>query len=90
MSVVFQLLGLVVMVALFFVAPIMAFIALLGLPELWRRWKMRNTPEGQAYNKIELRHRITVGLVYFGLIAVLALLMATTFVPDPAGQSVVA
>jgi hypothetical protein len=31
-----------------------------------------------------------VGLVYFGLIAVLALLMATTFVPDPAGQPVVA
>ncbi len=49
-----------------------------------------STPEGQAYNKIELRHRIMVGLVYFGLIAVLALPMAATFVPDPAGQSVVA
>ena len=33
MSPVFQLLGLVVMVALFFVALIMALIALLGLPE---------------------------------------------------------
>ncbi len=83
MSPVFQLLGLVVMVALFFVAPILAFIALIGLPELWRRWKMRNTPEGQAYNKIELRYRVMVGLVYFGLLVALGLLTAATFVPDP-------
>lgn len=34
MSLVFQMLGLVVMVAMVFVAPIMAFIAVLGLPEL--------------------------------------------------------
>ncbi len=92
MSPVFWLLGLALTVALFFVMPnfIVLLIAILGGAELWRRWKMRNTPEGQAYNKIELRHRIMVGLVYFGLIAVLALLMATTFVPDPAGQPVVA
>jgi Zn-dependent protease len=92
MSPVFWLLGLALTVALFFVMPnfIVLLIGVLGGAELWRRWKMRNTPEGQAYNKIELRHRIMVGLVYFGLIAVLALLMATTFVPDPAGQPVVA
>ena len=92
MSPVFWLLGLALTVALFFVMPnfIVLLIGILGGAELWRRWKMRNTPEGQAYNKIELRHRILVGLVYFGLIAVLALLMATTFVPDPAGQPVVA
>ena len=92
MSPVFWLLGLALTVALFFVMPnfIVLLIGILGGAELWRRWKMRNTPEGQAYNKIELRHRIMVGLVYFGLIAVLALLMATTFVPDPAGQPVIA
>jgi len=92
MSPVFWMLGLALTVALFFVMPnfIVLLIAILGGAELWRRWKMRNTPEGQAYNKIELRHRVMVGLVYFGLIAVLALLMATTFVPDPAGQPVVA
>ena len=92
MSPVFWLLGLALTVALFFVMPnfIVLLIGILGGAELWRRWKMRNTPEGQAYNKIELRHRIMVGLVYFGLIAVLALLMATTFVPDPAGQPMVA
>jgi Zn-dependent protease len=92
MSPVFWLLGLALTAALFFVMPnfIVLLIGILGGAELWRRWKMRNTPEGQAYNKIELRHRIMVGLVYFGLIAVLALLMATTFVPDPAGQPVIA
>ncbi len=82
----FWLLGLAVMAALFFVAPIIFLIVLLGAPELWRRWKTRNTPEGQAYNKIALRHRIMVGAVYIGLLVTLALLMAATFIPDPAGQ----
>ena len=90
MSPAFWILGFFVMVAMFFVAPIMMFLVLLGVPELWRRWKMRDTPEGRAYNKIELRYRVMVGLVYFGLIVVLALLTAATFVPAPAGQSLIA
>ena len=84
MSPVFQLLGLLVMVALFFVAPIMAIIALIGLPELWNRWKIRNTPEGLAYYDIPLRNRVAVGAVYVGLVLVLGLLTGATFVPDPA------
>jgi Zn-dependent protease len=89
MSPVFWLLGILMTVALFFVQPnfIVLIIALLGGTELWRRWKMRNTPEGQAYNQIEMRHRVMVGLVYFGLIAVLALLMAATFIPNPGGAT---
>ena len=84
MSLGFQVAGLVMMVALFFVAPIMAFIAVLGLPELWNRWKTRNTPEGRAYYDIPLRGRVAVGAVYVGLILVLGLLMGATFVADPA------
>jgi Zn-dependent protease len=84
MSPVFQLLGLFAMVALFFVAPIMAIIALIGLPELWKRWKIRNTPEGLAYYDIPLRNRVAVGAVYVGLVLVLGLLTGATFVPDPA------
>ena len=84
MSPVFQVLGLVVMVGLFFVAPIMALIALLGLPELWHRWKTRNTPEGRAYYDLPRRQRVAVGVVYVGLIVVLGILTAATFVPDPA------
>jgi Zn-dependent protease len=84
MSPVFSLLGLVVMVGMFFVAPIMVFIALLGLPEVWRRWKTRNTPEGRAYNDIPAGSRAMVGIAYVGLIVLLGLLMAATFVPNPA------
>ena len=84
MSLAFQVAGLVVMVALFFLAPIMALIALLGLPELWNRWKTRNTPEGRAYYDIPWRDRVAVGAVYVGLIVVLGLLTGATFVADPA------
>ncbi len=91
MSPVFWLLGAGLVAALLLVMPlnpflilILIYIAYLGGTETWRRWKTRNTPEGQAYNKIGLRHRVMVGLVYFGLIAVLGLLMAVTHVPDPA------
>jgi Zn-dependent protease len=84
MSLVFQVVGLAVMVALFFVAPIMALVALLGLPELWNRWWTRNTPEGRAYYDIPLGSRVAVGAVYVGLIVVLGLLTGATFVADPA------
>jgi len=84
MSLAFQVVGLVAMVALFFVAPIMVVIALLGLPELWSRWRTRNTPEGRAYYDIPLRDRVAVGAVYVGLIVVLGLLTGATFVADPA------
>jgi Zn-dependent protease len=84
MSLAFQVAGLVVMVALLFVAPIMAIIALIGLPELWNRWKTRNTPEGRAYYDIPLRDRVAVGAVYVGLIVVLGFLTGATFVADPA------
>ena len=85
MSLVFQMLGLVVMVAMMFVAPIMAFIAVLGLPELWNRWKTRKTPEGRAYYDLPITSRIAVGAVYIGLIVSLGLLTAATFVSDPMG-----
>ncbi|MDP8948773.1 MAG: site-2 protease family protein [Actinomycetota bacterium] len=81
----FWFLGIGLMVALVILQPnfVVLLILFLGGTELWRRWKMRNTPEGRAYSKIDLRHRLMVGIVYFGLIAVLALLMAVTYVPDP-------
>jgi len=89
MSPVFWLAGLSMTVALLIFQPnfIVLLIALLGGVELWRPWKMRHTPQGRAYNKIEPRHRVMVGLVYFGLIAALALLMAATFVPNPGGAT---
>jgi Zn-dependent protease len=86
--------GFVLMVALSILVPFMLFIVLfavlLGGSELWRRWKARNTPEGQVYHKIETRQRVMVGAVYVGLIVVLALLMAATTTPDPTGALVTA
>ena len=85
MSPVFWLVGVVMLVALFLLQPnfIILIIAFLGGGELWRRWKMRNTPEGRAYHNIEASHRVIVGLVYLGLVAALALLMGVSFIPDP-------
>jgi Zn-dependent protease len=86
MSPVFWLLGIAMIVALLFVTPlnpILLLVAFFGGAELWRRWKMRNTPEGRAYHEIELRHRVMVGVAYVGLVVVLGLLMAATSVPDP-------
>ena len=86
LSPVFWLVGVLGVVGLLFVNPnpILIFIAILGGMELWRRWRSRRTPEGEAYYAVEPKNRLMVGLVYFGLIALLALGMAATFVPDPA------
>ena len=83
----FWILGVGLMVALMLtstISPIfLLLVAFLGGPELWRRWKMRNTPEGQAYHKIEPRHRFAVGFVYIALAVSLALLVGLTDLPAP-------
>ena len=86
LSPVFWLVGVLGVAGLLFVNPnpILIFIAILGGMELWRRWRARKTPEGKAYHAVEPKSRLLVGLAYFGLIALLALGMAATFVPDPA------
>jgi len=85
LSPVFWVVGLAIMVALLFVYPnpVLIIIGFLGGAELWRRWRSRNTPEARQYREMEPSQRLIVGLVYFGLIALLALGMAATFVPDP-------
>lgn len=81
----FWLVGIAALVALVIVSPnpILILIALLGGLELWRRWRARNTLEGQKYYEVSTRDRLLIGLVYFGLISVLAAGMAATFVADP-------
>ncbi len=85
LSPVFWLVGIVGVVALLVINPnpVLILIALLGGMEVWRRWRLRNTPEEQAYRKVDPKDRLMVGLVYFGLLALLALAMAATHVPDP-------
>jgi Zn-dependent protease len=71
-------------VLLFFIAPnpILILIILLGGMETWRRWKHRREGEegNAAYYDVKPVHRLLVGLVYVGLIAVLAVGMDLSFV----------
>jgi Zn-dependent protease len=76
----FGVLGLVALVILR-PNPILILILLVAANETWNRWKMRRLPEVQAYYKVEPHRRLLMGLLYFGLAAVLVLGMAATHVP---------
>ena len=75
------LVGFVGLVALafFFPNPILFLVLLFGGMETWRRWKLRNTPEGRAYHAIAARTRALVAATYLGLAALLAVGVAETF-----------
>ena len=77
------LVGLAGLVALvfFFPSPIVLLILLLGGLESWRRWKLRNTPEGRAYHRIPARTRALVAATYLVLIVALALGVSATHLP---------
>jgi Zn-dependent protease len=72
------------MVAFFFIFPnpILILFLLLGGMETWRRWRQRKRGEegNAAYYEVKPRHRLAVGAVYVGLIALLAVGMDLTFV----------
>src|SRR5919204_3868621 len=63
--------GLLVL-AFFFPNPILFLVIVFGGVESWRRWKVRNTPEGRAYHAVPARVRGLVAATYLGLAAVLA------------------
>ena len=58
--------------------PVLILVALLGGMETWRRWKLRKTPEGQAFHKVRPRTRVAVLVTYIGLAALLAVGMDLT------------
>jgi Zn-dependent protease len=72
--------GLLLMVGLVIVAPnpILVLIVILGGLDLWRRWRERG--ENVDYYGLPTWQRATVGVVYLGLAAVLALSMSATYV----------
>jgi len=84
-------LGLGAVAALMFVVPsfILVIILLFGGMEVWRRWGARKTRsiEQAAYYRVSPRNRLLVGVVYVGLIAVLAFGMADTHILSAAGHS---
>jgi Zn-dependent protease len=77
---VFWFVGLLMMLGIVVVSPnpILILIVILGGLDLWRRWRER----GQAaeYYRLPAWQRVTVGVVYLGLAAVLALAMSATYV----------
>ena len=83
--------GLGAVAALLFIAPnfILLIILLFGGMEVWRRWQARKTRslEQAAYYRVSPRNRLLVGLVYVGLIIVLALGMTESHILTSAGHS---
>jgi Zn-dependent protease len=61
--------------------PILIIILLFSASELWRRWKTRDHPEMQEYYRVKPHQRLIVGVLYFGLAALLVLGMHATHVP---------
>jgi Zn-dependent protease len=74
------LLGLLIMVGLLVVSPnpILILIVIIGGLELWRRWREKD--EKPEYYRLSASKRLTVAIVYIGLIVVLALAVSATHV----------
>ncbi len=72
--------GLLMMVGLVALRPnpLLLIIVVLGGLDLWRRWRERG--EAGDYYRLTIAQRVTVGVVYLGLVAALALAMSATYV----------
>jgi Zn-dependent protease len=72
--------GLLMMVGLVVLNPnpLLVIIVLLGGLDLWRRWRERGA--AGDYYRLTVAQRATVGVVYLGLVVVLALAMSATYV----------
>jgi Zn-dependent protease len=73
-------LGLLMMVGLVIVAPnpLLFIIVIVGALDLWERWRRRK--DAGSYYRLATWQRVTVGVVYLGLAAVLALAMSASYV----------
>jgi Zn-dependent protease len=73
-------LGLLLMVGLVVVNPnpLLLIIVLLGGLDLWNRWRHRE--DAGDYYRLTIGQRVTVGVVYLGLVIVLGLAMSATYV----------
>jgi Zn-dependent protease len=67
--------GVLVALELLFPSPILLIIILFAGYELYRRWKQRKSGSAAqaAYYRVSTRNRAIVGVVYLGLIVLLAL-----------------
>jgi Zn-dependent protease len=81
--------GALVGLAIAFPNPILLIIVLFGGLETWRRWRLRKTRSlaQAAYYRVSPRHRLIVGAVYIGLIALLALGMDQAHILSSGGHT---
>jgi Zn-dependent protease len=81
--------GALVAMVVLFPNPILLIIVVFGGLETYRRWQQRKTRSLQqaAYYRVSPRHRVLVGLVYVGLIALLAIGMDQAHILHSAGHS---
>ncbi|HEY1688035.1 MAG TPA: site-2 protease family protein [Solirubrobacteraceae bacterium] len=72
----------IVAAAIVFRSPFMFLIAAFSGFELWRRWEHRSsrTLESAAYYRISKRSRLLVGIVYIGLVVLLAAGMHASYI----------
>src|SRR5438093_9904623 len=72
--------GLLLMVGLAVVRPnpILVLIIVIGGLDLWRRWQARG--EAAEYYRLSIEQRVTVGVVYLGLVIALAVAVSATHV----------
>jgi Zn-dependent protease len=73
--------ALLIAVAIAFPNPIILLILVFGGIETWRRWRARNTPEGQRYHRVSPGTRVAVAVAYVGLAVALAVAMQATHLP---------
>ena len=73
-------LGLLLMIGLVVVNPnpLLLIIVILGGLDLWNRWRGRE--EAGDYYRLSVGQRVTVGVVYLGLVVALGLAMSATYV----------
>ena len=69
--------------------PFLLLFLFLGGMDTWHRWKQRKTRslEQAAYYRVSQRNRLLVGVVYVGLIVVLALGMSEAHILTSAGHT---
>jgi Zn-dependent protease len=71
-----------VAVTVIFLGPLMLiFVALLGGPELYHRFKNRHSEASRAFHSVPTRTKVAVGAVYLSLVALLIVGVAETYVP---------
>ncbi|HEY7148628.1 MAG TPA: site-2 protease family protein [Gaiellaceae bacterium] len=61
--------------------PILIIILVISGMELWQRWRMRSHPELESYYRVTAQQRLIIGVLYFGLAALLVLGMEATHLP---------